>query len=480
MRSYVHIEPFSAEDLTSAAATLFPHNFSKQALIEYNNTEYNNMNPTYCEDDEESELIIMKKRKLTRLFHLSIMAAIMKKQVDEALYGQPASSRPSMIIRDRSSMEQFKELLGDHYFQRAYRMTTEQFENLVTLLEPYLPTKKGKGPNGYISAELEVSSSLRYFAGASMYDLILTHGISHSTLFTLVWRVVTAINNCPELNINFPNDHEEQKAIAAQFLSRSGAKFDNCVGCIDGLLICTEKPMERELEFTKCGSKSFYCGRKSKFGLNMQGVCSADGKFTAVWILHPAASSDYISLIRSQFYEKISTPGFLAPGCVIFGDNAYVSTDFMVTPYKNVRAGPKDDFNFYHSQLRVTVERAFGMLVWRWAILRHPMASRMGVQKQVALTMALCSLHNYCTKSTFDIDDEDVDNPMFNEDSPVVIDAETGVPVDLIDGCEHFEDVDDEFITEVQKSKVRYDMRKLVEKQGLHRTVISQQRNTNN
>jgi hypothetical protein len=38
-------------------------------------------------------------------------------------------------------------------------------------------------------------------------------------------------------------------------------------------------------------------------------------------------------------------PDFLAEGLMIFGDNAYVSTEYMVTPYKNVRAGPKDDFN---------------------------------------------------------------------------------------------------------------------------------------
>jgi hypothetical protein len=41
----------------------------------------------------------------------------------------------------------------------------------------------------------------------------------------------------------------------------------------------------------------------------------------------------------------------------------------MVTPYKNVRAGPKDDFNFFHSQLQINIERAFGMLVKRWAVL---------------------------------------------------------------------------------------------------------------
>ena len=66
----------------------------------------------------------------------------------------------------------------------------------------------------------------------------------------------------------------------------------------------------------------------------------------------------------------------------------------MVTPY---RQGDvlEDNYNFYHSQLRINVECAFGMLVKRWAILRHPLPSAMGLNKITSLTMALCKLHNF-------------------------------------------------------------------------------------
>jgi hypothetical protein len=40
---------------------------------------------------------------------------------------------------------------------------------------------------------------------------------------------------------------------------------------------------------------------------------------------------------------------------VLFGDNAYLNSSFMATPYPNVSIDPakktKDDYNFYHSQL---------------------------------------------------------------------------------------------------------------------------------
>ena len=59
----------------------------------------------------------------------------------------------------------------------------------------------------------------------------------------------------------------------------------------------------------------------------------------------------------------------------LYGDNAYVNTSNMVTPFKMATKGLKDDFNFYHSQLRINIENAFGMLVKQWRILQTPLAN---------------------------------------------------------------------------------------------------------
>jgi hypothetical protein len=219
------------------------------------------------------------------------------------------------------------------------------------------------------------------------------------------------------------------------------------------------------------GKASFY---------NLQAVADADGKFLAVWLIHPASSSDFISFLRSKLYSRLTTHGFLDEGLVIFGDNAYVSTEYMVTPYKNVRAGPRDDYNFFHSQLRINIERAFGMLVHRWALLRRPMSSRMGPLKQISLTMALCSLHNFClddagdSPSNVEFSSENSEKTYYDE-SMIVNDVERG----LLHGSEHFEDITSEEMISEQKSFVRLKMRKIVERSGLHRSVVSNQnRNT--
>ena len=72
----------------------------------------------------------------------------------------------------------------------------------------------------------------------------------------------------------------------------------------------------------------------------------------------------------------------------------------MATPFTNVAGDPnrtaEDNYNFYHSQLRIRVECAFGMLVQRWGLLRMAMPRNIAVPKVVALVIALAKIHNFC------------------------------------------------------------------------------------
>jgi hypothetical protein len=92
----------------------------------------------------------------------------------------------------------------------------------------------------------------------------------------------------------------------------------------------------------------------------------------------------------------LERPNFLAKGLCVYGDNAYVNTPYVATPFKNVTKGPKDSYNYYQSQLRINIECAFGMLVHRFSILRKPISRNISLKKTTALVMACCKLHNYC------------------------------------------------------------------------------------
>lgn len=274
----------------------------------------------------------------------------------------------------------------------------------MEILRPYL-VKKNRSPkkkhrdgakNGIISNATRLSVALRYFAGGRPEDISLVHGISHSEVFNSVWLIVDAVNKCPKLKIGFPEDHAEQRRIAAGFKSKSVPGFDCVVGAIDGMLVWTEKPSMFSTLLAKCGSRRFYCGRKHKYGLNMQGLCDSEGRFLDVTVAHPASFSDFLVFSDTKLYRRLEEPNFLAKGLIILGDLAYVNCRYFATPFKSVSSGPKDAYNFYHSQLRIKIECAFGMLVGRWGIMRKALPATMGLRKTTALVLALCKLHNFC------------------------------------------------------------------------------------
>jgi hypothetical protein len=131
-------------------------------------------------------------------------------------------------------------------------MKERTFWLLHDTLSPYLTLrhsakKRRHGcPNGIIPSSSHVSIALQYFAGGgSPYDIQIAHGVSHTKVFRSVWRVVDAVNRCKKMEVKFPEDHAEQNHIAQGFKACSPqAKFSNCVGTIDGILIWIEKPQQ--------------------------------------------------------------------------------------------------------------------------------------------------------------------------------------------------------------------------------------------
>ena len=207
----------------------------------------------------------------------------------------------------------------------------------------------------------------------------------------------------------------------------------------------------------------------------MQAICDARRRFLDVEIQNPGATSDYLAFALSNLHKKLegtnhvdeSLP-FLRPGLALYGDNAYVNTAYMVTPFKAAVGKAKDAFNFYLSQLRITIECAFGMLVHRWGILRRAMPLNISLTKTVALVIALCKLHNFCIDENETIlqpvaDDTieialngGIDLRAFNQqnndstqnsrsdgvvDTPEIYTPETEQVNDLLNGGENMDDV---------------------------------------
>lgn len=111
-----------------------------------------------------------------------------------------------------------------------------------------------------------------------------------------------------------------------------------------------------QCEETFVDHKKYYCGRKNKYGLNLQAVCDVRGRFLDVSMKQGGSSSDYVAFNDGSLGERLledengKKKPLFAPNLVLYGDNAYVNTPFMATPYPNSKGDvAKDNYNFFHS-----------------------------------------------------------------------------------------------------------------------------------
>jgi hypothetical protein len=257
--------------------------------------------------------------------------------------------------------------------------------------------------NGPITTSVRLACAIRYFAGGSPYDIMAKYEVSHSQMMESVWYVVEAVNNLDEFAIEYPESADEQDRIAKEFERVSKANIDICAGAIDGILIWIAKPTPKQAAKAQVNQGKFLCGRKGKFGLNCQAVSNVRGKILDISIGYGGSSSDCLAFERSDLFDRCEA-GLMKNGKVLFGDNAYLNTQYMATPYTNVSGNEdhatRDDYNFFHSQLRIRVECCFGMLVQRWGILRMALHYSISLPRIVGLVNCLARLHNYCISET--------------------------------------------------------------------------------
>ncbi len=154
--------------------------------------------------------------------------------------------------------------------------------------------------------------------------------------------------------------------------------------------------MEEDATAAGCGRRKFFCGHNGKFGLNCQAVSDVRGWILDLSIGLPGASSDCIAFEASNLYERLEG-GLLKRGLVLFGNNAYLNnTHYMAMPFLNISSDSKYDYNYFHSQVCIQVECAFGQLVSRWGNLRSAIPCNITIAKTVALVSCLARLHDFC------------------------------------------------------------------------------------
>ncbi|GMP27754.1 hypothetical protein CsSME_00003604 [Camellia sinensis var. sinensis] len=168
--------------------------------------------------------------------------------------------------------------------------------------------------------------------------------------------------------------------------------FQNCLGALDGTYVRVLAPAV---------DKARYRSRKGEIATNVLGVCSHDMQFIYVLPGWEGSASD-----SRVLRDAISRPnGLRVPtGSYYLVDAGYTNGEGFLAPYRGQRyhlstwreggapTNAEEFFNMKHSAARNIIERCFGLLKLRWAILRT--YSYFPIKTQCRIITACCLLHN--------------------------------------------------------------------------------------
>ncbi|KAL0459107.1 UNVERIFIED_CONTAM: hypothetical protein Slati_0537900 [Sesamum latifolium] len=153
-----------------------------------------------------------------------------------------------------------------------------------------------------------------------------------------------------------------------------------------------------------------YRTRKGSVSVNVLGVCDSEMRFIYVLVGWEGSAAD-----RRVLRDAVSRPnGLKIPrGNSYLVDSGYSKGEGFLSPYRGVRYHLKEYdtgrnspqnheefFNMKHASARNVIERTFGLLKARWAILRSPAFYSIKIQNRII--MACCLLHNYIRQEMAD------------------------------------------------------------------------------
>jgi hypothetical protein len=125
-------------------------------------------------------------------------------------------------------------------------------------------------PTNRSHCALQVLTAIRFYAKGSSCTWITLIHISQPSVYRIVTRVSAATNF-----IAFPRDLAVQERISEEFYTNRN-RIPNVLGCVDGSLVGIRSTSDHE--------ETYVC-RRGYHALNIQGVCTADMKFTNIVIV---------------------------------------------------------------------------------------------------------------------------------------------------------------------------------------------------
>ena len=299
-------------------------------------------------------------------------------------------------------------LAADVMFYRQFRLKRIDFYNLLRLILTQIEgndemARRSSGSS--VSPELRLCMTCRILAGARHLDMIW-YQVHVDHLWDYISPVLQAIQSKVD-NVRLPlcevdiNAHAQEWG-EIQFRKLGCKPTPNLVGAIDGLVIQRTKPTKKELEGR---DPAMYMNRKGYYAWVALAIVGAFCQFLMFEIKWPGATNDCTAFMQSKAVQWMAQLNNLKRGWVA-GDDAFSGLEErLLTPFtkcqlKKGKEGGMEQylkmraFNHILSSQRITVERAFGLLVRRFGCLWS--AFEKGEENSLLMVIVCVKLHNIC------------------------------------------------------------------------------------
>ena len=284
-------------------------------------------------------------------------------------------------------------LLLEGEFDRTFRMRPSSLEKLLQKIAPSLSKQTSvHGTFGveFLKPETSVMMSLRWLAGGSYSDIRLVAGCSVATFYRHIWEVMHALIKNMSYLLRWPATRFDFQQLVEGFASKSNREaMKGCVFAVDGWLCMIKVPSEAEVGCVK----EYYSGHYKCYGLNVQVACDVHSRVIWVSVICPGGTNDWNAFKESSLPELIEN---LPDSLFGVGDNAYVGSDKLLSPFTKAQLSNKyqDSFNFHLSQCRIRIEMTLAYLVTKWRIFKKPLEC--DFVKHKVVIFACMILHNFC------------------------------------------------------------------------------------
>lgn len=335
--------------------------------------------------------------------------------------------------------------MTDRKFRRYFRMSKQLFKRLCDIIQDNIPPHEFKSEEylekllespvvdpsrnilfahaqstgGFVSGEIKLAITLRILGGATYMDCALLFEVSFNHAHKIVKSVVQDWllhkSFYPISGIRYCCDDAKMREVALQFSQASRGVMNNCVGALDGWVVKIKKPTKSD---GVDNPQSFY-SRKGYYGINAQVIVDKKKKILSRSIMSRGAEHDSTAFRNSELYKWLmqNYQTMAQKGFHFIGDSAYALKSFLLTPYDNaVHGSAEDNYNFFHSSSRISVECCFGEIDLRFGIFWQPL--KYSLDMNCAVIDACFRLHNFIIDHrACNTDMDSIDREIFNEDS---------------------------------------------------------------